>query len=115
RREVTLEDVHGVAAIRLEVITPREVTTTETAARRVLPFGLGGQAGVAPRAVRVGVAPRDVDDGMIVAGIARRTRGFGMGPLRGGHPPPPRCVHDAAGVGEVVGKERAEYERPAEA
>jgi hypothetical protein len=104
-----------MAAIGLELVAPRELAAAETTPRGVLPFGLGGQSRVAPRAIRVGVAPRDVDDRMIIAALERRTRSLGMAPVGAEHLTPPRCAHDAAGVGEVVGKERAEDERPAEA
>ena len=48
-REVALEDVHPVLAIRLELRTPRERCVVEATAGGVLPLGLGGESIVPAR------------------------------------------------------------------
>src|SRR5699024_6335884 len=99
-REVPLPDVAVPLHVDEQPIAPRVASSLEPAAGGALPFGFAGQSGPRPRAVRLGVVPADVDDGVALAGGDVGTRSFGCPPVRPGHFGPPgrtRCPSEHVG------------------
>ncbi len=113
--KVALPHVHAVLAAWLELVPPGEDGPLQPAPRRVLPLRLGRQPLARPTSERRGVVPRHVDDGVVEPGFDVVVRSGGMLPVGAEDLSPPRRLRDAARVGEVVGEQPAEHERPAEA
>ena len=80
--EFALEDVRAPSAVVDLLIAPRVFSAVEPAARRVLPFGLGGQAAPGPVAVCLRVIPAHVDDRVITDAVERRARVPRVCPVR---------------------------------
>ena len=77
-----------------------------------LPLRLVRKPHARPRAVRIRVVPRDVDDGMIEPLRDRRMLPLGVPPIGALNLAPPRGLHDAFGGREVIRQQAGEDERP---
>ncbi len=112
-RELALEHVHHLDAVRFEVVTPGERATFLAAARGVFPFRFRRQPDARPLAVGDGIVPGDMDDGVAVPPVEIGVRPLRVAPVGFEHLTPPRRIDDTARFGEVVGQETCEDERPA--
>ena len=81
-REGALPGIRHLAAVRCEFAAPGKLGTVETAARRDLPFRFGRQFLAGPSGVGLGVAIRDMHDGMIMQSGDRAARAVGAPPIR---------------------------------
>ena len=113
--EPALEHVHAVLATRFEVVTPGEGGTDATAACGAFPFGFRRKPCARPAAVRDRVVPRRVHDRMIAAAVDPAAGTFGVPPVGAFDLAPPLRARHRPRVGEVVGEESGEHERPSEA
>src|SRR5262245_6185802 len=93
--KMPLEHVHAVLAKGLELAAPRE-RSVGACPRGILPLRFRWEARPRPRAIRAGVVPRDVDQGMVPAVLQGRLWSFGMPPVRTFDLTPPLGTDHAA-------------------
>ena len=80
-RKVALPRVGHVTAARGQIIAPRELDLIKTAARRVLPFGLGWQFLPGPGRIGFGIPARNVNNRMVVETADRTALAVGASPV----------------------------------
>ena len=93
--------------------SPQGNGPVRTGPRRVLPLGFGRQARAGPAQYATASFQDTCTTGWSHALFDRRLRTLGVAPVRAVHLAPPLRADDAPGVGEALGQETREHERPA--